>query len=52
MSKELDKVYDPKIVEDRLYQMWIDKNYFHAEVNPDKESYCIVMPPPNITGQL
>ncbi len=52
MSKELAKTYDPHQIEDRLYQKWIDKNYFHAEVDPDKKPYCIVMPPPNITGQL
>lgn len=50
--RELDKIYDPSIVEDRLYQKWVEKKYFHAEVNPDKEPYCIVIPPPNITGQL
>ena len=49
---ELNKSYDPKQVEDRIYQNWLEKNYFHAEVNPDKKPYCIVMPPPNITGQL
>ncbi|MBR5474656.1 MAG: class I tRNA ligase family protein, partial [Lachnospiraceae bacterium] len=52
MRKELAKTYDPHQIEDRLYQKWIDKNYFHAEVDPDKKPYCIVMPPPNITGQL
>ena len=49
---ELNKSYDPKQVEDRIYQYWLDHNYFHAKVNPDKKPYCIVMPPPNITGQL
>jgi valyl-tRNA synthetase len=49
---ELNKSYDPKQVEDRIYQYWLDHNYFHATVNPDKKPYCIVMPPPNITGQL
>ncbi|MCR4604568.1 MAG: valine--tRNA ligase [Eubacterium sp.] len=52
MRKELGKTYDPKDIEDRLYQMWMDKGYFHAEVNPDKNPYTIVIPPPNITGQL
>lgn len=52
MSKELEKTYDPKKIEDRLYQKWLEKKYFHAKVNPDKKSYTIVMPPPNITGQL
>ena len=49
---ELNKSYDPGKVEDRIYQFWLENNYFHAEVNPDKKPYCIVMPPPNITGQL
>ena len=52
MRKELDKVYDPKAVEDRIYKFWIDGGYFHAKVNNDKRPYTIVMPPPNITGQL
>ncbi len=50
--KELAKTYDPKDIEDRLYSMWQDKKYFHANVNPDKKPYTIVIPPPNITGQL
>ncbi len=52
MSNELAKTYDPKGIEDRLYQKWIDKGYFHAKVNPDKKPFTIVMPPPNVTGQL
>ncbi len=52
MSKELAKTYDPKGLEDRLYQKWLDKKYFHAKVNPDKKPFTIVMPPPNVTGQL
>ncbi len=52
MRKQLEKVYDPKQVEDRTYQFWMDGNYFHAEVDPKKEPYTIVIPPPNITGQL
>ena len=52
MSKELAKTYDPKGLEDRLYQKWLDKKYFHAEPNPDKKPFTIVMPPPNVTGQL
>ncbi|MBR0104228.1 MAG: valine--tRNA ligase [Firmicutes bacterium] len=52
MRKELAKTYDPSIVEDRLYQLWLDKKYFHAEVDKSKEPFTIVMPPPNITGQL
>ena len=52
MSKELAKAYDPGEVEDRIYQFWQDGGYFHAEVDPEKKPYTIVMPPPNITGQL
>ena len=52
MSKELAKTYDPKGLEDRLYQKWLDKKYFHAEVDRSKKPFTIVMPPPNITGQL
>lgn len=52
MAKELAKQYNPKEVEDRIYQSWLDGNYFHAEVHPDREAYTIVIPPPNITGQL
>ncbi len=52
MSKELEKNYNPSEIEDRLYQKWLDKKYFHAEVNPDKKPFTIVMPPPNITGKL
>jgi valyl-tRNA synthetase len=52
MSKELEKTYNPSDIEDRLYQKWLDKKYFHAEVNPDKKPFTIVMPPPNITGKL
>ena len=51
-ERQLAKVYDPHEVEDRIYQFWLDGGYFHAEVNPDKKPYTIVMPPPNITGQL
>ena len=52
MAKELAKVYDPQSVEDRLYAFWLEKNYFHADVDPKKTPYTIVIPPPNITGQL
>ncbi len=52
MSKELAKTYDPKEIEDRTYQKWLEKDYFHAKVNPDKKPFTIVMPPPNITGKL
>ena len=52
MSKELAKTYDPKGLEDRLYQKWLDSGYFHAKVNKAKKPFTIVMPPPNVTGQL
>ena len=52
MKKELEKVYDPKQVEDRIYDQWLQGGYFHAQVNPHKTPYTIVMPPPNITGKL
>ena len=52
MAKELAKTYDPKGIEDRLYQKWLDKKYFHAEVDHSKTPFTIVIPPPNITGQL
>ena len=52
MSKELAKTYDPKGLEDRIYQKWLDNKYFHAEVNREKKPFTIVMPPPNVTGQL
>ena len=52
MSKELAKTYDPKGLEERLYQKWEKNGYFHAKVNPDKKPFTIVMPPPNVTGQL
>ena len=50
--KELEKNYNPAEIEGKLYQKWLDKKYFHAEPNPDKKPFTIVMPPPNITGQL
>ena len=50
--KQLDKTYNPAGMEDRIYQNWLDKGYFHAQVNRDKKPFTIVMPPPNITGQL
>ena len=52
MNKELAKIYDPKGIEDKLYQKWVEKKYFHAEVDRSKKPFTIVMPPPNITGQL
>ena len=51
MGKELAKTYDPHGIEDRLYQKWLDKKYFHAEVDETKKPFTIVIPPPNITGQ-
>ena len=50
--KELDKTYNPSEIEGRIYDKWMEKKYFHAEVNRDKKPFTIVMPPPNITGQL
>jgi valyl-tRNA synthetase len=50
--KELPKVYDPHEVEAKIYKMWMDKNCFHAERDPDKKPFTIVIPPPNVTGQL
>ncbi|MEA5084186.1 MAG: valine--tRNA ligase [Lachnospiraceae bacterium] len=52
MIKELEKVYDPSVVEERLYSTWLEKKYFHTEVDKSKKPFTIVMPPPNITGQL
>ncbi len=52
MAKELEKNYNPSEIEDRIYQNWLDKKYFHAEVDRSKKPFTIVMPPPNITGQL
>ena len=52
MSKELEKQYDPSSFEDRTYKFWVDNGYFHADVKSDKKPYTIVIPPPNITGQL
>ena len=46
------KTYDPKQMEDRIYANWVDKKYFHAEVDHSKKPFTIVIPPPNITGQL
>ena len=50
--KILPKTYTPSEIEDKLYQSWMDRGYFHAEVDERKKPFCIVMPPPNITGQL
>ena len=52
MKKEMAKTYDPKNIEDRLYDKWMNKKYFHAEVDKSKKPFTIVIPPPNITGQL
>ena len=52
MAKELEKNYNPSEIEQKLYDKWEEKKYFHAEVNRDKKPFTIVMPPPNITGQL
>ena len=52
MATEMNKTYNPAEIEDRLYQKWLDKKYFHAEVDRSKKPFTIVMPPPNITGQL
>ena len=52
MSRELEKTYNPQDIEERLYQKWLDKKYFHAEVDRSKKPFTIVMPPPNVTGQL
>ena len=52
MSKELAKTYSPNEIEDKLYEKWLEKKYFHAEVDHSKQPFTIVIPPPNITGQL
>lgn len=52
MAKELEKNYNPADIEDRIYKNWLDKKYFHAEVDRSKKPFTIVMPPPNVTGQL
>lgn len=52
MSKELEKQYNPSGIEERIYQKWMDKKYFRAEIDKDKKPFTIVMPPPNITGKL
>lgn len=52
MGKELAKTYDPHGLEDRIYQKWLDQKYFHAEVDRSRKPFTIVIPPPNITGQL
>ncbi len=52
VKKELSKVYEPQKIQERIYSEWLSKNYFHAEVDESKKPFTIVMPPPNITGQL
>ena len=52
MSQNLEKTYNPKEIEDKLYQKWCENKYFHAEVDRSKKPFTIVMPPPNITGKL
>ena len=49
---ELEGKYNPKDFEQRLYQEWMDKGYFKSSPNPDKKPFCIVLPPPNVTGKL
>ena len=52
MSKELAKTYDPKAIEEKLYEKWCENKYFHAEVDRSRKPFTTVMPPPNITGKL
>jgi valyl-tRNA synthetase len=52
MQKTIPKVYEPHAVEEKWYQRWLEKSYFHSEPNPDKKPYCIVIPPPNVTAEL
>jgi len=52
MAKELPKIYEPRDVENRIYEMWMNRGYFHTERDPKKKPFTIVMPPPNVTGQL
>ena len=52
MMKELPKVYEPQQVESRIYQMWEDNDCFNGDPDPKKKPFSIVMPPPNVTGQL
>ena len=52
MKKELEKVYDPKTVEERIYDLWRSSGSFKAFPEEGKKPFCIVMPPPNVTGQL
>jgi valyl-tRNA synthetase len=52
MQKVIPKVYTPHEIEEKWYQYWLDKSYFHSEPNPEKSPYCIVIPPPNVTAEL
>ena len=52
MKQELAKAYEPKKVEKKIYDFWMENSYFHAEIDENKKPYTIVIPPPNITGQL
>ena len=52
MTQQLQKAYEPREVEARWYKKWVSDNYFHAEPEPDKQPFCIVIPPPNVTGKL
>ena len=52
MSENLEKTYNPKAIEAKLYEKWCDNKYFHAEVDRSKKPFTTVMPPPNITGKL
>ena len=52
MSKNLEKTYNPKEIEAKLYEKWCEEKYFHAEVDRSKKPFTTVMPPPNITGKL
>ena len=52
MTNELPKTYDPSATEDKLYKTWEEKGYFNAEVDETKKPFTIVIPPPNVTGQL
>ena len=51
-QNNIEKTYDPAKVEDRLYREWVEKGYFHAKIDPEKKPFTIVIPPPNVTGQL
>ena len=52
VNKNIDKTYDPSKVEDKLYSKWVENGYFHAQIDKNKKPFTIVIPPPNVTGQL